>query len=100
MPITDELKAYLEEKNLAVKSPTRGMLRDYIRKERVLVKHINAQDQDEAAKEAAQEELFDLRDQFVGNAYPGVDVSAIPADIFADMFTATLEKAQGNQVKN
>jgi hypothetical protein len=102
MNLSEDLKAYLEEKNLPLRCPTRGALRRYSKEERPLVKacNVKAGEEDDAGEikervEDALDALFDFRERFVGDLYPEIAVQDMPANVYEELFSAIFAKARG-----
>jgi hypothetical protein len=94
--MTPELAKYLEEKGLALKCPTRRQMREYTKDERPLVYKASDESLDPEVRAEALDGLMDRREDLLKGLYPDQDVLAMPADLFADLFSAVMEKAQGN----
>lgn len=86
--MTEKLNKYLESKGLEVKSPSRKRFRDYQTKE---IKLLTGQsDDDPQGRVDAMLELEDLRDAFLQEVYPTLDLDDIPHDLFRELLNATV----------
>jgi len=98
--MSKELKDWLKENDRKVQSPSRVDYRQYLKRERELLNTPFKKDVTPEEVVQAQEDVADMQDAFLAKAYPGLDVGAMPVDIFRDLLVATIAKGQGNQEKN